>query len=128
MAKIKSTRTAIINAEEQILGTILIELNSPIHDVLSGSIRCNINYFHQEESRQLFSRTWVLPVEKATLLLEACINDTESIDDLLSGFLLEKLQANSAYGILPEEWIISNDALENKTRNNEKENENILIK
>lgn len=111
MAKIKSPTTVILNAEEQISGTILIELNSPIHDVLSKEIRCNINHFHQEESRLLSSKTWVLPDDKAAVLLQACVADSENIDSLLAGFLLEKFQSHSAYGVLPNEWEISGEII-----------------
>lgn len=93
MAQIKSTRTAIIDAEEQISGTILIELNSPNHDITSGTIRCNVNYHHYEESRYLSSKTWVLPPEKTLILLQACINNQEGVDQLC-GFSLEKFQEN----------------------------------
>lgn len=114
MAKIKSTRQAILIPKEQISGTLLIEMNSPVHDILSGNIRCNINYFLMEESRLISNETWNIPSDKSLILLEACLNNKEGIDNLLTGFLLEKFQEKSVYGILPEEWIISNEQLEQR--------------
>lgn len=125
MAKIISIRTAMIWPKNQISGTILIEANSFIHDVIQGIIRCNVNYYLREESRLITSDPWILPEEKKAILLEACLNDFGSLDNLLSQMLLEQYQENSVFGILGNEWQISNDSLAGKD-NNTNDNQPII--
>lgn len=115
MAKIKSTTAAVFEPMFQESGTILIEINSPVNDVMSSTIRCNVNYFHLESLRLISSDTWNLPKEKADMLLNMQINgdNTQTIDNTLASYLLEKVKSelingiNTIYNLLPENWEIS---------------------
>lgn len=119
MAKIKSTTAAVFEPMFQESGTILIEINSPVNDVLSSTIRCNINYFHLESLRFITSKSWNLPEEKVNTLLQMQLDNesAQDIDNVLAQFLLEKVQGelidgtHTIFKLLPENWQLSNDNL-----------------
>ncbi|WP_286705694.1 hypothetical protein [Flavobacterium sp. 38-13] len=112
MAKIKSTTAAVFEPMLQDSGTILIEINSLVNDVISNNFRCNINYYHLESFRLLTSKNWILPEEKASLILAMQLNGSANIDNELANFLLEKIQTelidgvHTIFNLLPENWEI----------------------